>query len=202
MTRERARAFTNLKYAVPRSLLLELRRLELLLPSDVSPSVRNLRTNQLKPLRELREAALFCYGWEQIDGQALGVALVEAQDYDAVATWQSDTELHFAPIQIKEVVPENLNPTMTVQDVINGLQKYVDSDDLTVVIHLNRTVSGFAPLELVIPPLKIGALWILAAVTADQSRWFLWGNFLETIRWGEFSYPGRESHPSSGCVGA
>jgi hypothetical protein len=189
MARDRARAFINLKYAEPRSLLLELRRIERSLPSDVAPEVRHLRTNKLKPLRELREAALFCYGWEQIDGQALGVAHVEAQDYDAVATWPSDRERHFAPIQIKEVVPEDLNPNITVQDVINDLQKYVDSEDLTVVIHVNRTVRGFAPLQLVVPPLKIAALWILAALTTDQSRWILCGNFLETIRWGEFSYP-------------
>lgn len=201
MIRDRARAFTHLKYAEPRSVLVELRRLERSLPAEVAPEVRHLRTNKLKPLRELREAALFCYGWEQIDGQALGVAHIEAQDYDAVATWPSDAERYFAPIQIKEVVPEGLNPNITVQDVINDLQKYVNSDDLTVVIHLNRDLRGFAPLELMIPPLKIAALWILAARTPDQSQWMLWGNFMETIRWGEFSYPEPQSGSSSGCAG-
>jgi len=186
---EIARAFSQLQYVEPRSVLVELRRIERSLNADVPPAVRHLRTNKLKPLRELREACLFCYGWEQIDGQSLGVARAESQDYDAVASWASDQHRYFAPIQLKEVVPEQLNSTTSVQSVINGLQKYVDSENLTVVIHLNRVIKGFDPTTLVIPPLSIAALWIFGAISADQSRWAIWGNFLETLRFGEFTYP-------------
>ena len=131
---------------------------------------------------------MFCYGWSQIDGQSFDVAHVEGQDYDAVASWQSDQHLHFAPLQIKEVVPQHLNRHTSVQAIVNKLTKYTDSEDLTVVIHLNRS-TPFSPAKLVMPRLKIAALWVFGALDSAQTRWAIWGNFLETVRWGEFYYP-------------
>jgi site-specific recombinase XerD len=190
MTRDRARAFSRLKYYNPRQVLVELRKTELAIArrTDVPDAVKHLRTQELKPLRELREACLFCYGWSQIDGQSFDVAQGEKDDYDAVASWQSDNQLNFAPIQIKEVVPAHLNQKTSVQDIVNKLTKYTDSEDLTVVIHLNRG-TPFSPVDLVMPPLKIAALWVFGALNNEQTRWVIWGNFLETPRWGEFSYP-------------
>jgi hypothetical protein len=173
MARDRARAFLKLRYRDPKALLIELRKIELALPANIRPEIRHLRTNELKPLRELRQAALFCYGWEQIDGQRLLVAPYEADDFDAVATWVSDAQINFAPIQVKEVVPKELNHKASVERVIDGLKEYVNSEDLTVVIHLNRNVQGFSPLELKLPPLKIAALWIVASVATDQTRWMI-----------------------------
>jgi len=43
---------------------------------------------------------------------------------------------------------------------VNALWKYVDSEDLTVAIYLNRR-AHFDPAKLVVPPLKIAALWVL-----------------------------------------
>jgi hypothetical protein len=179
-----------LKYYDPRHVLVQLRKTELAIArrTDLPDAVKHLRTQELKDLRELREACLFCYGWSQIDGQSVDVAHAEAQDYDAVASWQSDDHLHFAPIQIKEVVPQHLNRKTSVQAIVNKLSRYVDSEDLTVVIHLNRS-TPFSPADLVLPPLKIAALWVFGALNAEQNRWAIWGNFLETPRWGEFSYP-------------
>lgn len=190
MTADRARAFSALKYYDPRHVLVELRKTELAIAprTDLPDAVKHLRTQELKPLRELREACLFCYGWSQIDGQSFRVAHAEGQDYDAVASWQSDEHLHFAPLQIKEVVPQKLNPHSSVQAIVNKLTKYTNSEDLTVVIHLNRSVS-FTPADLVLPPLKIAALWVFGALNAEQTRWVIWGNFLETLHAGEFSYP-------------
>jgi len=190
MTHDRARAFRRLMYYDPRHVLVELRKQELAIANrkDLPDEVKHLRTQELKPLRELREASLFCYGWGQIDGQEIHVAHAESQDFDAIATWRSDDCEHFAPIQIKEVVPENLNRDTSLQAVVDKLSKYSDSEDLTAVIHLNRTTK-FAPAELVVPRLKIAALWVFGALDADQSKWAVWGNFLETPRFGEFAYP-------------
>jgi hypothetical protein len=117
------------------------------------------------------------------------VAHAEEQDYDAVATWNVDDSQNFAPIQIKEVVPHEVNPVASVQEVFAGLQKYVNSEDLTVAIHLNRTVRGFNPAEITVPPLKVAALWIFGAIAADQSRWAIWGNLLDVREGREFTYP-------------
>jgi hypothetical protein len=188
MTSLRARAFQHLHYMDPRSVLLGLRRIELSFDANVPAAVRHLRTRDLKPLREFRAACLFCYGWEQIDGQKIYVAQAESQDYDAVAMYEVPPHRHFAPIQVKEVVPNEVNPAISIQDVVNGLQKYGDSRDLTVVVHLNR-VTRFSLSQLVIPPLKIAALWIFGAIGPNQQRWVIWGSFLENVRWGEFEYP-------------
>jgi hypothetical protein len=88
MARDRLREFSKLKYRDPRTTLIELRRMEALVAaSEASPEIKNLRTRELNPLRELREACLFCYGWGQVNKLELGVAHVEKLDFDAVATW-------------------------------------------------------------------------------------------------------------------
>ena len=84
---------------------------------------------------------------------------------------------------------EEVNPTASVQEVIAGLQKYMNSEDLTVAIHLNRTVRGFNPTEIVVPPLNVAALWIFGAIAADQSKWAMWGSFLDVREAREFAYP-------------
>jgi hypothetical protein len=189
-TNDRTRAFAQLKYRDPRVVLVDMRRAEATIAASDAPfAVKNLRTRELRPLRELREACTFCYGMTECTGQKFFVAHAEAQDYDAVATWIVGDCQSFAPIQIKEVVPHEVNPVASVQHVIEGLQKYVNSEDLTVAIHLNRIVSGFNPAEIVVPPLKIAALWMFGAIAADQSRWAIWGNFLDDLQAREFSYP-------------
>lgn len=169
---------------------MDLRRAELIVAASDAPfAIKNMRTRDLRPQRELREACLFCHGMTECTGQKFFVAHVEAQDYDAVATWVVGELQSFAPIQIKEVVPHELNPATSVQEVIEGLQKYVSSKDLTVAIHLNRIVRGFNPAQMVVPRLNIAALWMFGAIAADQSRWAIWGNFLDELEAAEFSYP-------------
>lgn len=187
---DRTRAFAHLKYRDPQSTLVELRRVESVVAASNDPFLgKNLRTRDLRPLRELREACLFCYGMSQCTGQKFRVAHAEAQDYDAVAMWTNGDCQSFAPIQIKEVVPHELNATASVEAVIQSLEKYMDSQDLTVAIHLNRKINGFNPSAIKISPLRVAALWIFGSISADQSRWAIWGNFLDELRAREFEYP-------------
>jgi hypothetical protein len=171
-------------------MLVDLRKAESIVAASNEPdAVKNLRTRELKPLRELREACLFCYGMTECTGQKFWVAHTEAQDYDAVAMWTAGNTQSFAPIQIKEAPPHKLNPTASVEAVIESLQKYSDSKDLTVAIHLNQEIREFNPSTLRVPPLNIAALWIFGAVSPDKSRWAIWGNFLDQLQAGEFQYP-------------
>ena len=169
--------------------LMELRRLEpKVAASNLPQRVKELRTNPLKEWREAREAALFCYGMGQRIGQTVFLARGESQDYDFVASWVVDDTQHFAPVQLKEVVPTSVNPTASVEGTVNSLAKYVDSEDLTVAIHLNQH-GHFDPKTVVIPPLHIAALWIFSAIAEDQSEWGLWGDFLEHPEGTRFAYP-------------
>ena len=190
MTSIRARVFSTLSYYDPREVLVDLRRQapEIARRTDLADAVKQMRTRDLKPLRELRDACLFCYGWNQINGLSVRVAQVEGQDYDAVASYPTNEGHHFAPLQIKEVVPASLNQQSSVQGIVDQLTKYSNSEDLTVVIRLNRD-TPFTPANLVVPTLKIAALWVFGALNTEQSRWAIWGNFLETAQCGEFSYP-------------
>lgn len=179
---------SKLAYRDPVVALRELREIELqLIGADIAPEVRHLRTNDLKSVREYRQAALFCHGMASRIGQPVRFAPVEASDYDFIATWTSDENQHFAPVQLKELVPESLNPASTIQALVDKLAKY-SSESLTVAVFLNRHVR-FSPRELQIPPLRIAALWFLFAASPDQSEWRLVGNFMEEPDATIFSYP-------------
>ena len=157
--------------------------------SDIAQKVKNLRTKELKRHREIREACLFAYGMAQRIEQQVWVYPEEDADYDFVASWEVGGERHFAPTQIKEVVPEHLNPDSSLQSVISGLAKYKASRGLTVVVHLNRQIR-FDPDQVSLANLELASLWIIGAVSADQHRWMLFGNMMEAGAFrSEFEYP-------------
>jgi len=187
--RIRTRSFQQLEFRDPKPFLIQLRELEpTIANSDLPPNIKHLRADSLKHWREVREAALFCYGMAQKIGQTVYLAPSEAQDYDFVASWVVGDTQHFAPVQLKEVVPRIYNPLASIQKTVNSLSKYIDSEDLTVAIHLNQH-GNFEPSKIVIPTLKIAALWVFAGISNDQSEWGLWGNFLEKPDVTLFHYP-------------
>ena len=179
----------KLEFRDPASFLVSLRQLEVeVAASDLPKKIKSLRTNTLNEWRELRDAALFCHGMGQRIGQTVYVGRSEAQDYDFVASWVVGDEQHLAPVQLKEVVPTELNSKASLQATVDALAKYVDSDDLTVAIHLNQQ-ARFEPSEVVVPPLRIASLWVFGSTSADQTEWGLWGNFLETQEGSRYAYP-------------
>ncbi len=189
MTQSRIRALRQLEYRDPKPFLVRLRELEPQVATSKLPTkVKNFRTNSLKWSRELREGALFCYGMSQRIGQTVFLSPSEAQDYDFVASWVVGDTQHLAPVQLKEVVPQVLNPSASVQTIVDALAKYTDSGDLTIAIHLNQE-THFDPSTFIVPPLKIAALWVFGAISPDQMEWGLWGNFLETPIGTRFEYP-------------
>ena len=189
MDRAWQRYAQKLLYQDPAPFLVKLRAIERkVAASDLPERVKQLRTNELKPMRELREAAIFCHGMGQRLGQTVYLARGESQDYDFVASWVVGGHQHLAPVQLKETVPPDLNIHASLQSTVDGLAKYVDSEQLTVAIHLNQQLH-FDPADLVVPSLRIAALWVFAAVTPDQSSWGLWGNFMEKPEGFRYAYP-------------
>lgn len=184
------RAAQKLEFRDSGSLLAELRKVERVLATSETPKkIKNLRTNPLKEWREVRAAALFCYGMGQRIGQPVYLARGESQDYDFVASWVVGDKQHLAPVQLKEVVPHELNAKApSLEATITALTKYADSEELTVAIHLNQQ-ARFEPRTVSVPSLRIAALWVFASITSDQSQWGLWGNFLEQPAGTRFEYP-------------
>lgn len=189
MNKSWLRAAQKLRFQNPADFLFRLRQAEPQIAGlNVPQKVKNLRTNELKEWREARQAALFCHGVGQRIGQTIFFAQEESQDYDFVASWIVGDKQHLAPVQLKEVVPLSLNPTASIQAILAKIEKYKDSEELTVAIHLNQN-SVFNPSKLSIPQLDIAALWIFYSTSPDQSVWALWGNFLETPEITYFNYP-------------
>jgi hypothetical protein len=98
---------------------------------------------------------------------------VESSDYDFVATWEIADVRHFAPVQLKELVPDHLNASATVQALVNGLSKY-SGDDLVVAVFLNRD-GRFSLEDLMLPALRIAELWFVFSTTPSQQLWQLVG---------------------------
>ncbi len=180
MENVRLRQFAKLAYGDPRGFLAALRRLEWEVAASPTPErIKTLRTQELKPDREMRDAAIFCVGMSERIGFDVRFAPVEDQDFDFIATWfDREGMRNYCPVQLKEVAPPHLNAGATIQAVVDGLARYADSADVTVAIKINRP-ARFGPAELKLPAnLRIGGLWIFAALSADQSEFGLWGDFL------------------------
>ena len=141
----------------------------------------------------MRDAAIFCVGMSERIGFDVRFAPVEDQDFDFIATWfDGEGMRNYCPVQLKEVAPPHLNAGATIRAVVDGLARYADSADVTVAIKINRP-ARFDPAELQLPAnLRIGALWIFAGLSADQSEFGLWGDFLsrtDAPLGTRFSYP-------------
>lgn len=186
----RLKTWQKLSYLDPKGLLVALRDLSMTHAlSELPYNVASLRTNNLNKYREGRQCALFCYGMSQRLGVEIRFAMHEDGDIDSVGTYELAEERHFVPIQLKEHVPEIVRPEAALQAEIDKLRKYVDSSDLTVAFHLNRT--GQVRLsELDFSRVPVKELWFFGATDESQDNWLLIGNLLsQNATFFNFSYP-------------
>src|SRR5467141_298190 len=133
------REWARLSYREPRQYLLELREAERSIAgAPLDKKTRALRAKGQRKYLEARQAALFCHGINEALGLGIRFAHSEERDYDAIATWREGDVQHYAPIQLKEVPPASANPKATVNGVLAGLAKYVDSRELIVAVHVTK----------------------------------------------------------------
>ncbi|MCX5855718.1 MAG: hypothetical protein NTZ24_14305 [Deltaproteobacteria bacterium] len=181
------REWERLKYYDPFIILTHLRRLNnLAAESSLPKNVKTLRRNDLKEYREGRDAALFCLGMTKVLCTTVFFARLEAQDYDFVTRWQNVDETIYTPVQLKEVVPESLNPNSNVNDTLAKIIKYSGSDRTVVALRVNREIH----LELnsiQFPKMRLGGIWLYGAAAPDQ--WYIYGDLLNEPHLWEFEYP-------------
>jgi hypothetical protein len=187
----RVRQWEKLKYLDSEAILRGLRKIQESNPLHELPyDVASLRRRDLRTYAEGRQAALFCYGMSQIDGTRVSFAQAEASDYDVVARYVRDDVAHFVPVQLKELVPDRVNPRADLQLELDKIAKYVDSAELVVAFHLNTT-KRIEFSELRMPIGRVGELWFFGATTEDQVNWVLLGNMLRDERYAfSFRHPG------------
>src|SRR5262245_56433531 len=110
------REWEKLEYRSARDYLVNVAPLRAQLgASDTDERIANLRTNKLKPMRELWEACLFAHGIGTcVLRTEVYIAAVENQDYDCVTQFTMGDTRYYAPVQIKELVPEHVNATASL----------------------------------------------------------------------------------------
>jgi hypothetical protein len=186
----RINEWSKLKFVDPGILLPRLRQIQQkFATSNLNENIKNLRTNKLKTYREGWEAALFCCGMKKVMGITVYVSSYEASDYDAIAMWVKDETQHFAPLQIKEIVPHKLNPETDINKEIAKLTRYSVSNDTTVVIHVNR-IGRLELRSIKVPKLNIASLWLIGTTKPEKDRWAIVGDMLSKPEITEFDYPG------------
>lgn len=130
----------------------------------------------------------FCYLVQASTGKGLAYTVVEDEDYDALACWIDGDTKHYAPIQLKEVVPEALNPTASLESELNKLAKYATSQETVVAVHVNR--AGRLEFSSLKPPkAQVKEVWLFGALSPDQRSWFLYGDLMNQPHFYEASYP-------------
>lgn len=173
----RERRWSKLPFYDPKGLLIELDKLsDKVSAANLPYNLASLRTNELKPYREGRQCALFCYGVGQRFGLDVRFAFAEEQDIDFVARFERDECVHFVPLQMKELVPERVRDSASLQNELNKLAKYGDSSDLVVAFHLNRGVT-VVPEQLDFANFKVAQLWFVG-YTGHGQEWRLLGDML------------------------
>jgi hypothetical protein len=180
----------RLAWYEPAEFLRGLRRAEVRIADwDLEPKVRHLRTHELRPQLEARQAALFAHGMSEAVGSQVLFAMHEAGDHDFVTAHASGDTRHFTPIQLKEWVPPDLNPRQSLHDILNKLPSVYPTPSRTAVaIHVNRpTRIEFAEME--IPNIALGGLWLFGASAPDQTEWFLYGSLLHEPLLYTYRYP-------------
>jgi hypothetical protein len=187
----RIRQWEKLRYLDSERILRGLRQIATSKPLHTLPyQVSSLRRRDLRFYGEGRQAALFCYAMSQVAGVPVAFAQLEASDYDVIARYVIDDTAHYVPIQLKELVPDQVNPHADLQAELSKIGKYVDSHELVVAFHLNSERHiDFSTLSF--PVGTVGELWFFGATTRDQRKWVLIGNMLRQERFAyEFTYPG------------
>ena len=185
---DRVRAWSRRDYFDPAPVLVALRRVEIeLAQSDTPDLVRRLRTNRLKTDRESRDAVLFAHGMSVACGATVFVSPGESEDCDFITRVSVNDTACFSCVQLKELVPEDRNPTQTFDGLIAQLQGLPPSDAV-LAIRLNRRQQ--IPLaDLAAARVPFAELWYFWAASADSSSWRLYGDALITPHLYSFDHP-------------
>lgn len=184
------RHWSKLRYLDPVPTLRALRDLELrLAQADVSPKISRLRTAKLKPEREARDAALFSLGMSTRLGMPVLFAPVEESNYDFVTRMDVGDTSYFTPVQLKELVPAELNPAASIDKLLASLRNKRGYEDTVLALRLNREQKGVTFKAEQFDGLPFREVWLFWSASPDARKWKLLGNALETPLLSEFDYP-------------
>jgi hypothetical protein len=175
----RLREWSRFAFRDPEELIRRFNALEkIVADSSIPDRLKALRTNELKTIRETRQAALFALGLRRWAGNAsVEVAASEDSDYDAVFRRLDDELMSYTPVQLKEVVPERWNKAASIDSILKKLVVLQSSRELVVGIQHTRAIND-GKLELSVPKdLNVAGLFVFGSVSNDRSEWMIAGDF-------------------------
>ena len=180
----------RLPYYDPVRALLNFRALEIALAgADVDPKVARLRTAALKPEREARDAAIFSLAMSVRLRCQVVFSPTEEADYDFVTRTDFEGTSYFTPVQLKELVPEDLNPTANLDKLLAQLRGRKVHSGTALALRLNRTLKRMTFTPAQFDGLPFQEVWLFWAASSDARKWKLFGNALNDPVTTEFDYP-------------
>jgi hypothetical protein len=187
------RAWSKLSYEDPEPVLRRFRTLEVAHSVvDLDPLIRRLRSSQLKGPREVRNAAIFTHGMAAAIGTKVYFAAIESSDYDFVTTWQIADQQKFCSVQLKELVPVDLNSNQRLPDLLASLEKYQPTRTALAVL-LNK------PWQMDVKDIpavarRFSQLWFFWLASPDGNNWKIQGDALAVPATYDFRYPQLAPH--------
>ncbi|MFN0069212.1 MAG: hypothetical protein ACKVYV_16450 [Limisphaerales bacterium] len=179
------RQFGCLEYVGPRKALL----LNFFFRS--LSAVKGWRTRTLEAYRFKEQAALFCYGMKMAmptHDWAFAMWPEQQSDIDCVFRIKSEGSRRYLKVQLKEVVPESINQTASVQQILQKFNNSKASRGLVVGVYINRN-GTLVVKDLILPEGFDGQVWLLGLCGENNQRRFLVGDLMNDPKTTLFEYP-------------
>jgi hypothetical protein len=180
----------SLNWRDPRTDLVELGKIQgRFVKKGHQPEVDNLRNHELRQYLEQRQAALFAhFVSEAILKAPIAYAMNETEDYDCVLWWKIEKHSFYTPVQLKEIVPPHLNSKTSINSELSKLSKYATASETIAAFHVNQSGHlDFSGID--VPKTGFSEVWLYGSLSADQAKWFLYGNILDNPKGYEVAWP-------------
>ena len=157
----------------------------------MNDNVRSLETHKLEWHRECREAALFAEGLKVLLGdQTIRFTYREEADYDVIISREVEGKMYVSPVQLKRLVPEELNPKADLNEIITKMRNLTDSRDLVVAIFICRNIELEIDSIIIPEDVQVREIYVFGATSEDQKEWFICGDLNHPERpLAKFKYP-------------
>jgi hypothetical protein len=140
-----------------------------------------------KMLLERLDAAMVAYMLGRVLDIEAHFAPTESSDHDCVLRFIMPKEISLNPVQLKEIVPEAINPRFQFREFIKSLSKYADSEDLIVAVKIGQ--KEIEENELDVGNLGLAGLWFFGQSANDPNQLWIRGDCQHEAAFYRYPWP-------------